>query len=35
MSMAVEGGLVPLREAALKRAREGEVSLAEALRVAE
>ncbi|MFO0594252.1 MAG: GspE/PulE family protein [Myxococcaceae bacterium] len=33
MSLAVEEGLVPLREAALKSARDGEVSLAEALRV--
>ncbi len=35
MSVAKDQGLVPLREAALKRARDGEVSLAEALRVSE
>lgn len=35
MALSIEQGLIPLREAALKAARAGEVSVAEALRVAE
>ena len=35
MTLAATQGLVPLRVAALKRAHDGEVSLAEALRVSE
>lgn len=35
LTLATAQGLVPLRVAALKRARDGEVSLAEALRVSE
>ena len=35
MSLSIEHGLIPLREAALKIARAGDVSVAEALRVAE